>query len=497
MNATQLLELIAQGEGARVEFKSSFQKEVIETLAALVKQGESATLEFKKSTAEKERACRTLCAFANGQGGQLVFGVTPSGKVVGQLVTDRTLEELAQEFQGFEPPLNPSIERVALSNGHEALLVHVSRRGTPPFTFRGVPYERVLNTTRVMPRESHQRLIIESVHATIRWETEPAAGWRADQLDQSEILATIEEAIRRGRCEDPGSRDSQSILRGLGLLLPDGALSRAALALFCPDDVAPSDFPHFKLRLARFKGTTRDEFLDNRQYAGNAFALMRRAGRFLIDWLPVASKIVPGQMARIDTPALPTEATREALANAFIHRDYASAAGSVAVALYDDRLEVISSGGLHFGLTPAMLFKPHESNPWNPWIANVFYRRGYIETRGRGTLKIASLMQNAGLQAPTVVENTGFVIMTFVIPDKNVVRQPESEGVNGGVNEGVNEGVNALTEHIRRHPGLRTPALAALMKTAPKNVERWLKQLRQADKIVFVGSPKTGGYQPK
>lgn len=307
-------------------------------LADLVKQGESASLEFKKSTAEKDRACRTLCAFANAQGGQLVFGVTPAGKVVGQLVTDRTLEELAQEFQGFEPPLNPAIERIALKNGHEALVVTVPHKGTPPYTFRGVAYERVLNITCIMPRENHQSLIIESVHATTRWENQAAEGWRAEQLDRTEILATLEEAIRRGHCEDPGSRDATSILRGLGLLLPGGELSRAALALFCPDDVAPSDFPQFKLRLARFKGTTRDEFLDNRQYAGNAFALMRRAERFLIDWLPVASKIVPGQMARIDTPALPTEATREALANAFIHRDYASAAGSVGVALYDDRL---------------------------------------------------------------------------------------------------------------------------------------------------------------
>ena len=107
-------------------------------LAGLVKQGESATLEFKKSTAEKDRACRTLCAFANGQSGQLVFGVTSAGKVVGQLVTDRTLEEPVQEFQGFEPPLNPAIERIALKNGHEALVVLVSRKGTPPFTFRGL-----------------------------------------------------------------------------------------------------------------------------------------------------------------------------------------------------------------------------------------------------------------------------------------------------------------------------------------------------------------------
>ena len=83
------------------------------------------------------------------------------------------------------------------------------------------------------------------------------------------------------------------------LLVQGEQLSRAAVALFCKDDIALPEFPQFSLRVARFKGTTRDEFLDNRQYAGNAFALMRRAERFLIDWLPVAGKIVPGQMARI------------------------------------------------------------------------------------------------------------------------------------------------------------------------------------------------------
>jgi ATP-dependent DNA helicase RecG len=83
----------------------------LQTLAAA---GESQTLELKKSTAEKDRACRSLCAMANGQGGQVVFGVTPAGKVVGQTVTDRTLEELAQEFQGFEPPIAPKLERIAI-----------------------------------------------------------------------------------------------------------------------------------------------------------------------------------------------------------------------------------------------------------------------------------------------------------------------------------------------------------------------------------------------
>lgn len=257
----------------------------LSALHPLIAAGESLTLELKKSTAEKDRACRTLCAFANGRGGQLVFGV--------------------------------------------------------------------------MPRATYQRLLLESLHATDRWETQPAVGWSVDKLDSREIVVTLEEAIRRGRSEDPGTRDALGILRGLGLLVKDEQVSRAAVALFCKDDIPLPDFPQFKLSVARFKGTTRDEFLDNRQYFGNAFALMRRAERFLIDWLPVAGKIVPGQMARIDTPALPTEAVREALANAFIHRDYTSATGSVAVALYDDRLEIISAGELHFGLTPEMLFKPH------------------------------------------------------------------------------------------------------------------------------------------
>ncbi len=88
--------------------------DTLDALHSLIAGGESLTLELKKSTAEKDRACRSVCALANGQGGHVVFGVTPTGKVVGQKVTDRTLEELAQEFQGFEPPLVPCLTRIAV-----------------------------------------------------------------------------------------------------------------------------------------------------------------------------------------------------------------------------------------------------------------------------------------------------------------------------------------------------------------------------------------------
>ena len=213
---------------------------------------------------------------------------------------------------------------------------------------------------------------------------------------------------------------------------------------------------------------------------------MRRSERFSIDWLPVAGKIIPGRAARVDTPALPTEAVREALANAFVHRDYTSAAGAVALALYDDRLEIISAGELHFGLTPEMLFQPHESKPWNPLIASVFYRRGLIETWGRGTLKMARLMQEAGLPAPQMQEHGGFVTTIFQLPLQR-----------GGVSGGVNPELDNMFKLIQAQPGLRVAELARQVDKPARSIERWLKQLKTSQRIEFRGAPKTGGYYPK
>ena len=112
---------------------------------------------------------------------------------------------------------------------------------------------------------------------------------------------------------------------------------------------------------------------------GNAFALRRAAERFLRDSLPIAGRIEEDRFERIDEPLVPPLAAREALANALCHRDYSIGGGSVGVAIYDDRLEVTSTGCLHFGLTPEKLFALHESIPWNPLIADAFYRRGTIE----------------------------------------------------------------------------------------------------------------------
>jgi ATP-dependent DNA helicase RecG len=88
-------------------------------------------------------------------------------------------------------------------------------------------------------------------------------------------------------------------------------------------------------------------------------------------------------------------------------------AASVGIAIYDDRLEIASTGPLPFGQTPEDLLKPHPSRPWNPTMAGVLYRRGVIESWGRGTLKMAELTCRAGLLPPEIEAGVGEVIVRF------------------------------------------------------------------------------------
>jgi ATP-dependent DNA helicase RecG len=265
-----------------------------------------------------------------------------------------------------------------------------------------------------MPREEYERRLVERLHATRRWENEPVPDdvTLAD-LDEDEIFRSLENAIRLGRLEDPSSRDLESTLRGFELIR-NGKLLNAAVALYGKTKRLKVLYPQFCVRVARFRGVNRlSDFADNREYWGGAFALLRRAESFLMDHVPIAGRVIPGKMVREDQPMYPTRATREALANALCHRDYTIAGGAVAVAMYDDHLEITNPGEFHFGVTPEKLAQPHESKPWDPIIAGVFYRSGIIEKWGLGTLNIIDWCRENNNPEPAWSEQAGSVFATF------------------------------------------------------------------------------------
>jgi len=210
--------------------------------------------------------------------------------------------------------------------------------------------------------------------------------------------------------ESTGS-DIGDILEQLGLI-PNSRPNQAAVVLFGTRFIP--DYPQCQLRLARFRGVSKSEFLDQRQIEGHAFLLLEEAMLFLRRHLPVAGRIVPGLFEREDEPLFPLEALREALVNAFCHRDYTIAGGAVSLAIYDDRLEIWSDGTLPFNLKPEDLKRDHTSRPRNPIVAQVFYLRGMIERWGRGTQKIVELCVKAGHPEPEFGEQAGSVWVRFL-----------------------------------------------------------------------------------
>ncbi|HEX6748995.1 MAG TPA: ATP-binding protein [Longimicrobium sp.] len=381
-------------------------------LDALTSGGESPQIEFKLTTGQRSEGARTACAMLNGSGGFILFGVDDGGRIHGMTVTAKTVEDLVHELRRIDPLPAITPERVPVSDGREALVLSIPGNTGGPFTYDGRPYVRLGSSTIVMPQDHYRRLLLERSHASARWELLPAHGFGVKDLDAAEIVRTADEAVRRLRLEDPGTRDPEELLRGLRLM-EDGKVLNGAVVLFGDGSRLMPAYPQCLLRLARFRGVDKTEFIDNRQEVGNAFELLQRAQRFLRDHLPVAGRVVPHLFEREDDPLYPPAALREALANALCHRDYAMPGGSVGIAIYDDRLEITNTGRIPFGLTAADLKRPHTSQPWNPLMASVFYRRGVIDSWGRGTLKIVELTGQAGLVEPEFEERGGEVVVRF------------------------------------------------------------------------------------
>lgn len=191
---------------------------VLERILALAAERESETLEFKRTTGTRREAAATVCAMLNHRGGHVLFGVTPKGSVVGQQVSDRTMEEVSAEIQRIDPPALPEVGRIRVEDGLDVIAVGVNKGSARPYQYRGTAYRRVGNTTVTMSAEEYNQMLFERLHSEQRWENQPAPGWTVADLDVAEIRDTVAEAVRTGRLNEPGTREPEDLLRGLGLL---------------------------------------------------------------------------------------------------------------------------------------------------------------------------------------------------------------------------------------------------------------------------------------
>lgn len=397
-------------------------------LKILVSQGESEILEFKKSTGLLSAAFETVCAFLNGRGGTVLIGIGEGGKIIGQDVTDKTRQEIAGHVLKLEPtaqaPLR--IEYVPVEDGRYVVAITVTAGKHVPYVYDARPFIRNQSTTNRMTQHRYEQLIIERGQLNHSWDEQPVIGYGINDLDHEEIYKTLTDGVRENRI--PASiqkEDVSEILSRLGLFVDD-KLNRAAVVLYAKE--SSLRFSQCMIKMARFKGINKlGDFIDNQQIKGNAFRLLSEADAFFRRHLPIASFFNPNKFKRIDKPALPVMAIREALINSVCHRNYADKGTDISVAIFDDKVEIWNSGTLPSKISLQDLKRKHESVLRNELIANVFYVRGLIEKWGIGTNKMVDLCKEGGLPEPEFEERTGGIAVTFKFAEPIGVIAKKSE----------------------------------------------------------------------
>ncbi len=392
---------------------------LLKNLRALIKRGESNTLEFKKSTGQLHVAMKTVCAFLNQDGGTVLFGVTDAGALVGQSVADKTDRDIANELEKIEPHVVAKIEYITLDTGKQVVAVTVREGKNKPYSYDGRSYARIQSTTQTMSRDEYVQLIQENGRLLPGWDNQFTNDCTLNDLDKKHIREVVQAGIAARRISDVAAKASIVEILIKLKLIKDERLTNAAVVLFCKHE--EKQFIQAEIKLARFLGLDKKEFLDSKMYRDNVFELLEKAMVFLTLHLPIAARIEEGKLQRTETPAIPFKVLREALINALCHRNYAMRSGSISVAIYDDRVEIVNAGSLPPDLQLSALRKPHASYPHNRLIADILYKCCMIEQWGRGTLDMIELCKQAGIPTPRFEESSG--TFSVVLPLKEPLRQ--------------------------------------------------------------------------
>ena len=126
----------------------------------------------------------------------------------------------------------------------------------------------------------------------------------------------------------------------------------------------------------------------------------------------LVSKIKFEGIHRRDILEYPYEGLREAIINALIHRDYLGTS-DIQIRVYDDKFVIMNEGKLPPEVPVEKLKTERLSRPRNPLLARVFYFAGFIESWGRGTIKIIENCLKQGLPEPDFIEECGVMRVVF------------------------------------------------------------------------------------
>lgn len=365
-------------------------------LVELLKRSEGKTIEFKRDLSSPEGILRSIVAFANTSGGDLLIGVEDKTRRVRGVDDPLAFEERVANLisDGISPRLLPEIDVLPFRRTHVvAVRVHPSSN-LPHFVKRLGPEEgvfvRVGSTNRKADRE-----LIEELRRFARRESfdeQPLAELNSEAIDFKAASESFSQ-LRTLKRSDLLSLRITTTHQGKEVPTVGGFL------LFGKD--RQSLFPDAWIQVGRFEGRDKSRILDTVAI----YQLPVRAIEETIAFIQkhTTREVVIGEIRRVERWTLPPPAVREAVINAVVHTDYAQRGAPIRVSIFDDRLEVENPGLLLFGLTIEDIQKG-VSKLRNRVVGRVFHELGLIEQWGSGIQRMTSVCREAGLGAPILEE---------------------------------------------------------------------------------------------
>ena len=398
---------------------------------------ENKQLEFKSDITNT--FLKTVSAFANYNGGKIIFGVEDDGEVVG-------LNNPVQACLDIKNKINDTIRpqpqyELSVQDVEKTVTLMVEPGVHKPYTYKSKAYRRNDTATIEVDELELSRLILQGKN--INYENLTAA-------DQNLRFRILEERAK----SEIGIRSlNKDVLKTLNLYNDENGYNHAAELL--------ADINHFPgIDIARF-GDSISVILKRVTFENESIlSELENAVEVYRDFYQYEE--IDG-MSRKKVERIPEEAFREAIANALIHRTW-DVNAQIRVLMFEDRIEISSPGGLPSGLSEAEYLKGNVSILRNPILGNVFYRLHIVEILGTGILRIRESYQNSAKKPSFEIYDNSLTVILPVVRD---VEMSEDESmVYGTLSKNIPKSISEIMPEL---PFGRSKTASILKSLAEKN----------------------------
>ena len=458
---------------------------------------EHQAVEWKSSW--NDEYLKWVCGYANAQGGTLIIGKDDKGTPVGVKDAQKLLEDIPGKItstMGIIADVNLLVE-----DGFDLLEIVIEKYPSL-ISYRGKYYYRSGSTLRTIDGAELERTLSKSMGRT--WDSIPIPSVAENDLRQEAISLFKEKAVSRGRlAAEDVAVSNQVLLENLNLYDDDGNLVRAALMAFHGDPEKWVTGSHIKI--GYFVTDSDIRYMD--EVYGSLIEQVDKTMELVYTKYLKALIDYEGTQ-RIEQFMFHPDAFKEILLNAVIHKDYRDC-NPIQISVYDDKIYVYNDGIMPANLkTTEKLYGKHSSKPFNPKLAQIFFKSGMIEAWGRGFDKIkeaCAKYDNAPLPEYDISENG---IMVLCRPCKRYIKllnngesTTENERTRLNTSEALSEleqeKMNAILEYLADSDTINNEKGRELTGKSSPTVNRYLRRLCEIGILEKSGSTFDAIYRKR